>query len=64
MALPILTMVLARQVQEGAASLARAEREVLAAQSKAAIAQLVAQGLAVAATAVLLMLGGARIRAA
>ena len=46
-----------------AASLARAEREVLAAQSKAASAQLIAQGLAVAAMAALLV-GALRIRAA
>ena len=72
MAQPILTMAytmayttaLTRQVQEGAASLARAEREVLSAQSEAATAQLIAQGLAVTAMALLLMVGAVRIRAA
>ena len=55
----------AQQVQEGAASLARAERQLLTAQSKAAAAQRVAQGLAVAvaATAVLLAVGAVRVRA-
>ena len=51
-------------MQEGAASLARAERAVLAAQSEAATAQLMAQGLAVTAMALLLMVGAVRIRAA